>query len=443
MFALTRSRLVVLGLDGLPLDLARSLCATHPERFPNLSRLAPDATAMYAELPELSPVNWSSFATGAGPEEHGVLGFTSVHPCTYALSVADAAWLRTPTIFDRMGERGLVSRIVNLPNMYPARPLRGTLIAGFVAPDLPRAVYPPELVKKLTAFGYKLEADTVRGKDDPAYLLAELRATLASRRQALDLLWPDLDWDLFVFVLTETDRLFHFHYPALENARDPLHVPCLELMQQWDACVGEVLERYDALPEPKRLLVMADHGFCALTQEVDINAWLREHGFLRIRNGSGSPRNEFDARCIHPDSQAFALDPGRVYVHDQRFARGGVPPKERGAVMERIRNGLLALRYEGRNVMEAVDHGERLYPNARGDLLLPDLVCRPAPGFDCKAKFDRERVFGFFGRRGMHTARGAFFYDSEKQRPERVRDVGRFVLEHFGVTPQTPSSLCL
>ena len=278
-----------------------------------------------------------------------------------------------------------------------------------MAPDLPRAVYPPELVKKLTAFGYKLEADTVRGKDDPAFLLAELRATLASRRQALDLLWPDLDWDLFVFVLTETDRLFHFHYPALENARDPLHVPCLELMQQWDACVGEVLERYDALPEPKRLLVMADHGFCALTQEVDINAWLREHGFLRIRNGSGSPRNEFDARCIHPDSQAFALDPGRVYVHDQRFARGGVPPKERGAVMERIRSGLLALRYEGRKVMEAVDHGERLYPNAGGR------SAAAGPGVPTRAGFRLQgqvrqgaRVRLFRAARHAHRSRSLF-----------------------------------
>lgn len=434
-----RQRLVVLGLDGLPLGLARELCRRHPDLFPNLQRLAHQARSITAELPEVSPVNWSSFATAQGPEQHGVLGFTRIDPRTYDIAIADSTWLRCPTIFERLGERGLVSRVLNLPNMYPARPLRGMLVAGFVAPELSRAVFPPFLAMQLQSLGYRIEADTERGRNDPDFLFAELRATLAGRLKALELLWADLAWDLFVFVLTETDRLFHFHFPDLLQEQAPLHDACLEIMHQWDCAIGQLLQRYDALPEPKRLIALADHGFQELRMEVDINAWLADQGLLRLHDQS---RGELDAGCILPESKAFALDPGRVYLHDQRFARGQVTRREKQALLERIRHGLLALRYEGRPVLEAVHQGSELYPGAPADVLLPDLVCQAATGFDCKAKFDRRDIFGLHGRKGAHTVSDAFFcdsLDSQGPHPERVRDVGRQVLEHFGLALQDKS----
>lgn len=432
-----RPRLVVLGLDGLPLSLARRLCAAHPRRFQHLARLTAQAVGIRAELPELSPVNWTSFYTAAGPEAHGVYGFTRLDPETYALSIADSTWPRCPSIFHRLGERGLVSKVVNLPNTYPARPLKGMLVAGFVAPELSRAVFPPFLQGPLRAAGYRLEADTERGRRDPNLLLAELHATLQGRHKALELLWPDLAWDLFVFVLTETDRLFHFHYPALEDEQDPLHRPCLELLRQWDRCIGELLERFDALPQPKRLLVLADHGFTTLISEVDLNAWLASQGFLRLRGGV--TRSELDMRAVLPETRAFALDPGRVYLHDQRFARGQVPPRERDSLLRELRQGLMELRHQGEPVLHAVHLGAELYPGAPQDAHLPDLVCEARPGYDLKAKTDRAEVFGFFGRRGTHTAQDAFFQDSAGAAPCRVRDVGRLVLEHYGL--ETPAPL--
>ena len=118
---MSRSRLVLLGLDGLPLDLARSLA---PE-LPNLARLAERAGTVEAEIPELSPVNWTSLYTAQGPETHSVYGFTKLDPKTYQLSVVSSLDVACPSIFDRLGEAGLVSRVVNLPNTWPAKPLRG------------------------------------------------------------------------------------------------------------------------------------------------------------------------------------------------------------------------------------------------------------------------------------------------------------------------------
>lgn len=428
-----RPRLAVLGLDGLPLTLARDWCRRN--LTPNLARIAmtAKARAMRSELPELSPVNWTSFATGVGPEEHGVFGFTRIDPRSYDVAIVDSTAVRCPTLFQRLGAQGLTSKVVNLPNTYPAQPLKGMLVAGFVAPELSRAVWPPFLSGPLTQAGYKLEADTARGKDDPELLLAELNTTLDSRRAALDLLWPDLAWDLFVFVLTETDRLFHFQYPALSDPNHPLAPACEGFIRRWDALIGDFLDRFEALPGPKRLLALADHGFTELVTEVDVNAWLVRQGLLRL---TGTHEHENDARAVASDSQALALDPGRVYLHTrERFARGGVTPTQAPGLLARIRQGLLHLQFEGRPVIREVHERQALYPGPMAPAA-PELVAEPHPGFSLSAKFDGRAIFGLHGRRGVHTADDVFFYDSEGAAPQRLRDTGRLVLDFFGVPKQ-------
>ncbi|MGJ3522601.1 alkaline phosphatase family protein [Nitratidesulfovibrio sp. D1] len=472
----TRPRLVVLGLDGLPFSLARHLCARG--RTPNLARIAasPNASALAAELPDLSPVNWTSFYTAVGPETHGVYGFTRFNVATRRLSLADFSQVAAPTIFDRLGERGLTSRVVNLPNTYPARPIPGMLVSGFVAHDLGRAVHPPFLLGPLAGAGYRLEADTARGAADPAHLLAELRATLASRRAALRLLWPDLAWNLFVLVLTETDRLFHFLWDAVTGEDHPLHPACMDFLTEWDALVGEVLDLVKALSacdgRPVRLLALADHGFGPVRAEVDLNAWLRGQGLLRqVTPGGVEQCGELDAATLHPDSAAFALDPGRIYLRTRRRFPDGMLDDAAGRhLSERLRRELMELTFEGAPVFRAVLTADEAYgPEVPGHLsgagesadtpadgppmrwAAPDLVCVPAYGFDLKAKWNRAQVFGLpeqYGRTGTHTPDDAFWYDSQPDgsAPVSVRDAGAAVLRHFGLDapPRTtgyPASL--
>ncbi|MDP2847328.1 MAG: alkaline phosphatase family protein [Humidesulfovibrio sp.] len=426
--AASRPRLVVLGLDGLPLSLARALSP----HLRNLSRLLPFARPIEAELPELSPVNWTSFFTGEGPGVHGVHGFTVLDPQTYALRIAGFNDVRCPTIFQRMSEAGLTSRVLNLPNMAPARPLRGMLVAGFVAESLESAVFPPFLLGPLRATNYRVEGDTTRGAADPEYLLDQLRQSLAARRSALNLLWPDLAWDLFVCVLTETDRLFHFLFPAVENPAHALHGACLAFLREWDALVGEVLDRYEALPEPKRLIAFADHGFCALDTEVDLNRVLTLAGYLHLCRPA---RDEWDAGVIGPETRAFALDPGRIVLHREgSFKLGRVRESEIPGLVAELRALLLGLTWEGRKVMKQVLDGRELYQCENA----PDLICVPERGLDLKARFDRQEVFGHFGRFGMHTPDDVFFADTGAEAQGdtvvmRLRDTGQLVLRHFGL----------
>ncbi len=419
-----RKRMVVLGLDGLPLSLAREL----GNSLPNIHRLAQNATTVRAEIPELSPVNWTSFFTGEGPEKHGIFGFSRIDTQTYETSVSDSTHIKCPTIFDRLGKAGIVSRVVNLPNTYPAKPLRGMLISGFVAHELKKAAHPPFLAEQLAQTGYKLEADTSRKDQDLDYLLTELRQTLASRLKGLDMLWTDLSWDLFVHVFTETDRLFHFFMDAVLHPTHPHHLECMRFLAEWDTAIGVFLDRYDALPEPKRLMVLADHGFTEIKTEVCINTWLKQQGLLTL---SAPPANGWDSSIIDRASMAFALDPGRIYLHTpDRFTRGQVASTEKHSLIENIRTGLLHLTWDGERVMEHIYTADELYPGACSDQL-PDLICQARPGFDLKAKFDRKECFGLHGRTGTHTVDGAIFFDTHGFHPERMRDIGTAILNYF------------
>ena len=427
----TRNRLVVLGLDGLPFSLARNLCLSG--KFPHLATLADSANAraIRAELPELSPVNWASLVTGKNPGGHGVFGFSRIDPATYALSLTDSSAIQAPTIFERLGEKGLVSKVINLPGAYPARPINGMMVAGFVAHDLARAVHPPFLAGVLAGEGYVLEADTTRGASDPDHLLSQVRTTLRSREKALDLFWPDLAWDMFMLVLTETDRIFHFFYPAVANPGHALHEAFLEFLVEWDRLIGKVLDRYDSLPDPKRLIVLADHGFTQCLTEVDLNVWLMKQGVLKLR---GLGATEFDSQAIAPhETAAFALDPGRIYVNvKERFARGVFHQYIGDKLRLELRAALMELTHEGRPVMAAVHMPEDIYsgpftPKA------PDLICEARPGFSLTGKFDRMDICGLHGRHGCHTAGDAFFYDSAGSAPATVSAAGRELFAHFGL----------
>jgi predicted AlkP superfamily phosphohydrolase/phosphomutase len=417
---------MVLGLDGLPLTLAQQFAADG--LCPHLARLLPQARTILAELPELSPVNWTSFFTASGPEEHGVFGFTRINALSYELSVTDFSQVRIPTLWDRLGEAGYRSRVVNLPNTYPARPLKGMMVSGFVARELCEALYPPFLNGVLR--DYILESDTSRGASDPDYLLAGLRRSLASRRKAFELLWRDQNWQLFILVLTETDRIFHFLWHAVTDQAHPLYADCAAFLREWDACIGCVADVAACLDA--RLMVLADHGFSALTVECDLNAWLRDQGWL-IQSLSPERSPELDGLCIHPHSAAFALDPGRIYLHTRRrFAKGRLSDEEAAGLLPVLREQARTLRWMDRPVFSAVFSAEELY---KGPMLpaAPDLVCVPDSGFDLKAKFNRPGIFGHFGRSGAHTQDGGIFYDSEGGAPARLRDAGKLVLEHFGL----------
>ncbi len=422
-------RVLVIGLDGMGLSQARFMCTEFS--MPNLTELIQmqGSRSIKSELPELSPVNWTSFFTGKGPERHGVFGFVNLDPKTYDISISDFNMVRSKTIFHELGEHNFISRVINLPNTYPAPEIKGVLISGFVAPDLRYSVYPKVYIPFLRQINYQLEADTTRGIKDVEYLFEELNKTLESRKRAIDLLWPDLAWNLFIIVFTEIDRINHFLYPAIFDKTHPYHGLCRSFFERLDKVIGDLVDRYYHLPENKRLMVVADHGFCELITEVDINCALKEAGLLRLEKRANS---ELDGTVISNKSYCFALDPGRIYIHKKEiFSKGRVDRSEYRSVSKDIISCIKELEHKGQKVIREVLLRDDIYPGSVFNNT-PDIVLVPQKGFDLKAKFNRDQIFGNYGRFGTHFAGDVLFCDSmDSSNVNRVRDIGQEILAYF------------
>ena len=403
-----KPKTVIVGLDGVPFSLVNDLMKKGT--FGHMAGLSQAGYfgRMEVTIPEISSVSWSSFMTGTNCGRHGVFGFMDLRPGSYDLFFPNFLNLQAPTIWDDLGRIQKRSVVINLPSTYPAREIPGVLIAGFVAIDLNKAVFPQALVPVLKDLDYHIDIDTTKARKDHEFLVADLHRTLETREKALDCLWTREDWDVLMVVVTGTDRVNHYLWNAYEDEGHPYHGAFLDYYEAVDRFVGRIFQRYQDLEAPHegrhRFFILSDHGFTGIRSEVYLNRWLQENGFLRFSRTS--PRSYHD---IGEGTKALALDPSRIYIHRKgRYPRGEVDGSDSRAVMDDIRKGLLELAMEGNPVMRAVLAKEEIYD---GPLLdqAPDLICLSHHGFDLKGSIKREQIFDTTDLTGMHTQDDAFF----------------------------------
>ena len=415
-----KQKVVILGLDGLSWPLLNRLI--NEGVTPRLGELVRESWAgpMASTWPEISPVAWTTFFTGAGPGEHGIYGFTEFVPGDYRVTYNSSADVKTPCLWDWLSLRERRSIVLNVPLTYPARSLSGVMVSGFIALDYERAAYPAVVSRYLAQSGYRLEADFEKVHQDRDIFLKDLDAALSGRSRLLERFWPE-EWDLFTLVVTDTDRLHHFFLGEFEE-RGPILDYFCDFYRRVDNLVGRVIDLADAMDEVT-LVLLSDHGFAPVVEEFHLNRWLSAHGYL--------PR-------VGPGAAALALDPTRIYFNRRpRFGGGHLNDRDIPALAGELTAGLLA-----EPAVAEVMNGRDLFSGPRADLA-PDLVIRPARGYEFKAKFNPGPVYSPSLLTGTHTWEDAFYLvrdpgvqagpDNAPGPFKDIRSFGRFVLSLFGI----------
>ena len=407
-----RPRAVVVGLDGVPYTLLEDL--KNRGRIPNMVSIFERGYfgQMSVCIPEISSVSWSSFMTGTQSGEHGIFGFMDLQPGTYKMYFPNFMHLKAPTLWEDLGARGKKTVVINMPATYPAREINGVLISGFVAIDINKAVYPASFIPRLTGLSYQIDVDTMKARQDHDFLFRDLDATLEGRERAVDFLWNEIDWDLFIVVVTGTDRLMHFLWDAFEKEAHPYHQAYLDYFKKVDSFAGRVYDRFLSLDGSKeaknQFYMLSDHGFTKIKTEVYLNRWLEENGYLKFKKDQ--PDTIMD---IGPGSTAFAMDPSRIYVNLKgKYPLGTVDASDYERVRQELKQGLESLTFEdGSKIAKKIYLKEELYEGLQVDQA-PDLVVLSHHGYDLKGKVSSNAVFGRTILVGMHTQDDAFFYSS-------------------------------
>ena len=418
---------VVLGIDGVPCSLLNRFI--DEGMMPNLASLAAKGTLspMSASIPEVSSTSWSTFMTGVNPGRHGIYGFMELQDGSYKWRFPNSQDIQSDTLWDIVGKHNKKSIVLNVPSTYPARPIQGTMTAGFVALDLKKATYPEPAYEYLKNIGYRMDVDTKKALESPEALAIEIDETFEIRKKAIMHFLLEEEWDLFIGVVTETDRLHHYLWAALEDKKHGQHNFFLDFYRKLDRFIGEL---YDSIGDDIPFIIVSDHGFTSIKKEIYLNSWLREKGYLKFTKDKPESFND-----MHEESRVFALDPNRLYIHSKgKYQKGSVDADEYNKLRQEMKDALMSFTVDGHKVIQSVFFKEELYS---GPLLdrAPDLVALSHEGYDLKGAINRQKVSGTGFLTGGHTRENAVFYINRKidTKDINIIDVGPTVMSLMNI----------
>ena len=429
----------VLSLEGV----GHSFLTRHlPEgAFPALAALFGDGDLrpLPAALPPVSPAVWATYLTGCAPGRHGVWGRVERRPGSYELFRPTSSDVSVPTLLESLSRAGRTAVAVNVPGTYPPRPIRGVLVAAGRGLPLDALCYPARIGALLRGLGYRDDVDAGPALDGNAEdLMADLERSLRKRFEVAFALLHREPWDFFQLHVSETDRLNHAFWEDYELDAPGRGRAFLSFYRLLDGLAGELLA---LLPPGVEIVLLSGHGFRRLRREIALNRCLEELGWLefadpRLRRLPG----------IGPESRAYSLAPGRVYLHLKgREPRGRIAGREeyRG-FREGLAADLLRLRDPdgGAPVVARVIPGEEIagrpewgpFPIAVSERQPApcDLLVVPAEGYGFRGGFDHTTVATRSEMTGAHAYDDAFLFVRGRRiraRAPRLVDVGPTILD--------------
>lgn len=260
--------------------------------------------------------------------------------------------------------------------------------------------------------------------------------------------------DLTVCVFDTPDRIQHMFWRQHEQRRpnDPHAGVIDDMVMRMDALVGETMKRID---EQTLLIVLSDHGFTAFRRGVNLNTWLRDNGYLVMKD---------DAEACRPwlqgvdwsRTRAYAMGLTGIFVNRKGRERSGIvePGEEFDALTQELKARLEQItdvgedgtsapairrvritsraysgpyRFDGPDLLIGYEEGYRVsWESARGQVS-EAVVCdnpRPWSGDHC---IDPDLVPGVL----FASAKLADAAPS-------ILDLAPTVLDVFGVEPETP-----
>jgi len=346
-------------------------------------------------------------------------------PDSYELYFPNFTHIKSPTLWDILTQRNRKTVAINIPQTYPARPLNGVLISGFVSLDLEKAVYPSTAYQRLKEMDYRIDVNYREAAEKKDEFFQDLFYTLDKRREAILHFLKREDWDLFIATFTGTDRLHHYFWHELIDTSSPYHLKFLEYYQRLDKIIKKIVS---SIGKEVNLIILADHGFTLLNKELYPNTWLKEKGYLKLNKVPPESLKDID-----PRSKAFILDPGRVFIN----LKGKMPEGcvEVGSEYEDLRQELIRglLKLEG---IDKVFRKEDLYSGSSLEQA-PDLVLLSESRYDIKGSLSKEHLVGKDRFSGMHTHPDALLYirglSSNRERVYLI-DLAPTILDFLGLS---------
>jgi predicted AlkP superfamily phosphohydrolase/phosphomutase len=217
--------------------------------------------------------------------------------------------------------------------------------------------------------------------DDDEYL-RQARTVLAEHRRIFDAEFPKFHQGVFFFYFSSLDLNSHMFW-RLMDPKHPEYDATLaaqngsaieDFYEQMDQVLGEVLPRLD---DHTTLLVLSDHGFAPYYRSFNLNTWLLDNGYVKLKNDANRNSSEPLANVDWTQTRAYGLGLNGLYLNWRDRESNGIvePGAAADSLMAEIRTKLLAVQdpKSKQPVITRVDLASEAYagPYAREG---PDLI---------------------------------------------------------------------
>jgi predicted AlkP superfamily phosphohydrolase/phosphomutase len=378
---MSRCRVLVLGLDSVPPELAFE---HHADVMPRLAKLKTQGAfgPLRSTDPPITIPAWTTLLSGRDPGELGLYGFRCGRHGSYEMETATAHSVRAPRLWDLASRAGLRSVVVGVPPSYPVLAPPGCVITGcFLTPSSDsRWIDPPDLraalEKKHGAYLVDVEAHR---KGDRAAILEGARALTTQRFAILRELVAASDPHLAVVVDIGPDRLHHGLLASLHSGHprhrpdDPLLPSCRAYYALLDEEIGRTI---DAAGGDPLVLVCSDHGVQPLLGGLCLNDWLIGRGDLVLHERPTRPTSPLDLKVDWDRTRVIAYGGhyGRLRLNLKgREPCGILSPSDAPALLDELQSDLERMSFLGERPMaNRVLHPSRIYRQTQG--MPPDLL---------------------------------------------------------------------
>ncbi len=295
------SRVLVLGLDGMDPQTVDLLMSEG--KLPNFAELRRSGAygRLLSQKPLLSPIIWTTIATGKGPSEHGIGHFVAMASDTGEEMPASSTMRRVEALWNIVSDAGRSVATVGWWATWPPEAVNGAVVSGHTAYHVlfedgltagtsgagdadEQKTYPPELLERIAPL---LKPPTDLGAEELARFvdvapeelarpfdfsddLAHFRWALATAQSYRDVgleLWREDRPDLALVYIEGTDSTSHLfgHLFRAEGLGGEL----AEQQKKFGRAVEEMYlfadrllgEYMAAMDERTTLVVLSDHGF--------------------------------------------------------------------------------------------------------------------------------------------------------------------------------------
>jgi predicted AlkP superfamily phosphohydrolase/phosphomutase len=283
-------RALFIGWDGADWNLI------HPQvdagKMPNLEKVINSGVIgnLATLYPSLSPMLWTSIATGKRAFKHGICGFTEPDPQTGGVRPITSISRKTKAIWNILCQQGKRCLVLGWWPSHPAEPINGVMVSNHFSgryaplekswPLIPGTVHPSQLAEPLATLRWhpqKLDAGHIlpfvpeaaridQDKDRRIETLARIICDACTIQDAALALLQCEPWDFASVYFDAIDHFSHafmrYHPPRLEWMPEEDYETYRQVVEGGyilhDIILGKLLAGLD---DETVIILASDHGF--------------------------------------------------------------------------------------------------------------------------------------------------------------------------------------